>query len=79
MYISISPLQSIIEGYSISPTDDASGLPTAFSTPSTPSTASTPGKRPSTIRPLTAAYHASSSQHQVNGVGCPLPFCLPVS
>ena len=29
-------------------------------------TPSTPGKRPTSIRPLTAAYQASASQHQVH-------------
>ena len=34
-------------------------------TPSTNLTPSTPGKRPTSIRPLTAAYQSAASQYQV--------------
>jgi len=57
-------MQSIIEGYTMSSSDEVTGL-SHFSSSSTPST---PSKRPSTIRPLTAAYQASSSQNQVNPI-----------
>ena len=38
---------------------------TYSSSPPSGVTPSTPGKRPTSIRPLTAAYQASASQHQV--------------
>ena len=52
-------LQSVMEGHSISPTPHPRQ-------PLTPSTTITPsGKKPTSIRPLTAAYQAAASQHQV--------------
>ena len=56
----------MIESYS----EDQQVLPptSGFSSASAASgvTPSTPGKRPTSIRPLTAAYQASASQHQVS-------------
>ena len=69
-FLSFRPLmQSIIEGYTMSSSDEVTGI-SHFSSSST--TPSTPSKRPSTIRPLTAAYQASSSQNQVS----PIPLIL---
>ena len=60
-----SHLQSVIEGYAED--QQAMSLTGGFLSPSSSSVVAptTPGKRPTSIRPLTAAYQASASQHQV--------------
>ena len=61
LLVALSPSQSVMDSRLASPT---SHTRTPL-TPSTNLTPSTPGKRPTSIRPLTAAYQSAASQYQV--------------